>query len=125
MSRKTGRASVVPARVIAARAQQGGPEGRDEGAPLPLLIAGASAVADRDGAARHEPYGYRADDEDDGGGVADRDEPRLADDVTHDAHIDKLVDILEEVRRDERGGECGQTLRGAPFQKEWRVICGF
>lgn len=103
------------------RAQQGDPERCDESAPLPLLIAGAYAVADRDGAARHEPYGYRADDEDDGGGVADRDEPRLAD----DAHIDKLVDVLEEVRRDERGGECGQALRGAPFQKRWRMICGF
>ena len=55
------------------RAQQGDPERCDESAPLPLLVASASAVADRDGAARHEPYGYSADDEDDGGGVADRD----------------------------------------------------
>ena len=89
------------------RAQKGDPDPRDESAALSLLVASACAVADRDGAARHEPYGYRADDEDDGGGVADRDEARLADDVAHDAHIDELVDVLEKVRRDERSGKYG------------------
>ena len=42
---------------------------------------------------------------------------QLADDIAHDAHIDELVDVLEEVRRDERGGERCQALRGASLQK--------
>ena len=93
--------------------------------PLSLLVACAHAICDRDGAARHEPYGNRADDKDDRGGVADCDQPRLADDVAHDAHIDELVDVLEKVRGDERSGERGQTLRCAPFEEGWRVTCGF
>lgn len=104
--------------------QQGDSKGCGEGAPLSRLVASAHAVAHRDGAARHEPYGYRVNDEDDGGGVADRDEPRLADDVAHDAHIDELVDVLKEVRRDERGRERRQALRCAPFQKGRRMFGG-
>ena len=114
-----------PCQGYGCRPQKGDSEGRGEGEALPLLVASAHAVADRDGAARHEPYGYRADDEDDGGGVANRDKARLADDVAHDAHIDELVDVLEEVRRNERRGECSQALRGAPFQKGWRAICRY
>ena len=37
--------------------------------------------------------------------------------IADDAHIDELVDVLEEVRRDERGGERRQALRGASLQK--------
>ena len=106
-----------PRQGYSGRSQEGDPEGRDEGAALPLLVASAHAVAHRDGAARHEPYGYRADDENDGGGVANCNEPCLADDVAHHAHIDELVDVLEEVSRDERGRERNQALRGAPFQE--------
>ena len=115
--REDGMRENRPRQGYSSRSQKGDPEGRGEGAALPLLVASAHAVAHRDGAARHEPYGYRADDEDDGGGVADGNEPRLADDVAHDAHIDELVDVLEKVSRDERSGERSQALRDAPFQE--------
>ena len=114
-----------PRQGYSGRSQKGDPEGCDECAALALLVASTHAVAHCDGAARHEPYGYRADDEDDGGGVADRDEPRLADDVANDAHIDELVDVLKDVRRDERGRERRQASCGASFQEGRRVIRGF
>ena len=99
-------------------------EGRGEGEALPLLVASAHAVADRDGAARHEPYGYRADDEDDGGGVANRDKARLADDVAHDAHIDELVDVLRRFAATS-GAENAASASGRSLQKRWRMICGY
>ncbi len=47
----------------------------------------------------------------------------VADDVADDAHIGELVDVLEEIGRDERGGERSQAFRRAPFQERWRMIC--